>query len=167
MDSIWNACKASIPLKQHKSRLHRPLWETKAVRFAKRERREAEKKYRLFPTEASRVARNRAANRLKQTTRNAVIDFERRIAEDPDIKIFWKYVRSKLRPHAPVGPLWNPSVSKYIDDPKECANLIAESYSRIFTSENQDLPTCTPSTNASLTSMDFYPALLQRHLKNM
>ena len=167
LNSIWCACKASIPLKCYRTHLQRPLWETAAVRAAKRKRREAERNHRFFPTDASRVLRNRTANHLKQTIRNAVIAFEKRIAENSDAKVFWKYVRSKHRFHAPVGPLLNPSNGQYTDDPKECANLIAESYSKIFTIENEILPVVTETTKTSLTTVLFHPALLQRCLKRM
>jgi hypothetical protein len=169
-NSIWNACKASIPLKCHKTRFQRPLWENGDVRAAKKKRRETEKSYKIFKTETSRIARNRAANYLKQAIRNAVIAFERRIAENSNANTFWKYVRSKQRPHPVVGPLWNRHTNEYTDDPKECADLIAKSYSDIFTVESKNLPKSKPissCSNASLTSMDFYPALLQRHLKRM
>ena len=106
--AIWSACGKAVPSVCKVKRKLRPPWETEAVRSARRHRRMAEEDFKRHKSDEARKKRNRAANKLKQTVKGAIIDFEERIAKAADSKHFWRYSRSKLRPHPSVGPLLNP-----------------------------------------------------------
>ena len=166
VDCIWSACIKSVPLTSYKNQ-KRPVWETKMVRDARKHRREAELRYRLHRTNDSRIARNKAANHLKQTVKRAVIDYERSIASCSDPKRFWKYVRTRQRPHSRVGPLYDAKSGTVTHDPKECARLFAEEYSSYFTTDDKNVPILPLQNQAEFTSICFYPALLQTQLKRM
>ena len=107
----------------------------------------AEREYKLHGTEAARKERNQAANKLKQIVKKAIIDFERKISTDADEKQFWKYSRSKLRPHITVGPLCNPHSGDVTDDPEKCVQIFADHYSSLSSIESNQAPT-TDSTNS-------------------
>ena len=165
LNSIWTACVASVPRKR-KKHTGRAIWETAAVRLARKERRSTEREYQRHKSDDNRRKRNKSSNHLKQVIKKAVLEFEQRIATSPDSKVFWKYVHSKQRPHSPVGPLRNPHTNRITDDPKECAELIAECYAGIFTVEDQNVPSPSPLTSTSITTIEFTPAMLRRHLKS-
>ena len=165
LDAIWYACRKAVPLFGVKRKKTRPSWETSAVRSARKRRREAEHAYKIKLTEATRKARNQAANVLKQTVKKAIIEFEKKLASAPDPKQFWKYSRSKLRPHPTVGPLFDPASNDLTDDPEQCAQIFADFYAGIFSTETDQIPFLKDQTRPSLPGIKFYPAFLQRHLK--
>jgi hypothetical protein len=163
---IWSACEASVPVISFK-RQNRLVWETNAVRDARRRRREAEIHHRYYRTEESRLTRNKAANHLKQIVKKAVLHYERSVATSTDPNCFWKYVRRRQKPHPRIGPLYNAKSGSITDDPRECAQLFAEEYSSYFIVDDGNTPTLPSHTHEALTSIIFCPALVQTQLRRM
>ena len=165
-DCIWSSCHKCVPLLPSK-RKRRLAWETSAVRQARKSRRDAEHNHRLKRNEETRIARNRAANHLKQTVRKAVLDYERNIALSEDPKRFWSYVRKIQKPHPKVGPLYDPKYGLLTNEPKRCAELFAEVYASYFTTDDNRTPSVPPATSAEVRTINFRPALVQAQLKRM
>lgn len=68
---------------------------------------------------------------------------------------------SKQKSHSPLDFLCKPHTSQITNEPKEYAELIAESYAGILT-----VPSPSPLKSNSMTSLKFTPAMLLCHLKN-
>jgi len=65
-----------------------PLWETKKVRVARQERNKAKRQYLKLKSSANKQKRRKAAKLLSQVIKEAVLNFESRIARNQDDKAF-------------------------------------------------------------------------------
>jgi len=70
-----------------------PLWETKKIRVARRKNK-AKRQYLKLKSPANKEKRRKAAKLLSQVIKEAVLNFESRIARNQDTKPFSHYVHS-------------------------------------------------------------------------
>lgn len=91
VNPIWTASEASISRKRANKKMNEIL-ETAAVRLTRKDRCNADLKYKQSTWDENSRRRNRSAKHLKHVTKAAVLVYEQRIATNPDTKVFWKYV---------------------------------------------------------------------------
>ena len=142
-----------------------PLWETPQVKQARVNRNKAERSYLANKMFHNKRLRHQASSHLKKMVNNAVKQYETMLAENSDIKPFWHYVKSKSKLSVSVGPLTKNTEGELTENAQECAEVLSESFSSVFTREDtSNIPFAIPKTTDELHGFQFTEELISKHL---
>lgn len=176
VDEVWHEFALSlsqivdlaVPVKNQFSRRNGvPLWETSKVQKLRKVRNKAERTYLGNKTDLNKKHRNNASKQLKQAVNHAVKDFETKLADNIDVKPFWHYVKSKYKNKSIIGPLLKNSNNDLTENAQECAEVLSETFSSVFTKEDtNNIPFAIPKTTDELHGLQFTEELVGRHLAN-
>ena len=154
----------SIPYKKQASTT-RPLWETAAVRFARVYRNRAERMYLACKTVENKKLRNETSQKLRNEIKKAVKNFETKISNNKNVKPFWHYVKSSRKSKPTIGPLVKNTLGNLSNSDKECAQVLSDFFSSVFTDENTtNIPFAVPQTTDELVSLTFSSDLIRECL---
>ena len=87
------------------------------------------------------------------------------MAQNSNPKPFWHYVHSKRKTNSTIGPLIKLSEDGLAEGSQECAQVLSDYFSTVFTAEDLDpIPFAVPKTFDELVDMEFTEELVARNL---
>ena len=116
-------------------------------------------KYRNLMSDRNYDAYKTARNKVKTELRKAKYDYEKDIASKikTDNKLFWSYVRSKMKTKSSLGELETPS-GELTSDSQEKANILNKFFASVFEDEGsenlpdfENRPSTEPLCNTEIT----------------
>ena len=128
------------------------------------------KKYIATRTRYDRENYIRYKNRLRALTRNLRQNFEQNLAYNvkDKPKLFWKYVKSRLKSIQSIPPLLKPDGSK-ASTPIEKANTLNDFFASVFTIEDNDNipPIQSYHVEEALQGVEITPEMVKKKLNEL
>ena len=156
-------CPLQTPPKKKKN-----LYMTQEALRLKNAKNRAWRSFKQDPSIFKRYAYIRKKNRLRSLTRRLRRDFELQLAKKVKgkPKLFWKYVRSRLKTRQTIPSLYDNDITASTDIEK--AELLNDFFVSVFTIEDTDsIPEGVPSTLEKLTNFIITSEMVQNKLKNL
>ena len=90
------------------------------------------------------------------------------LAPNNDVKPFWRYVQSKQKVKVSIGPLIKNSYNNLTENNQECANVLGDKFSSVFTQKDLNFIPFVPSkTQEKVFDKQFTYKLISKHLHNL
>ena len=131
----------NIPHKPRRIDQNKPLWMTSFLSKMIGDKRKAYKRYKLTQTSTDRDSYVNLKRACEREIRKKKRDYEVRISNDAKTnpKLFFSYIRRKKATRENIGPLLN-SDDILVSDNKEMAQVLNQTFSKVFTKENDRIP---------------------------
>ena len=151
-----------VPVKRRKNVRSRPLWLTNEAKRMCATKRRHFKNYLTSKSSQDFAQYKQSEKKCKKMILKAKRNFEKKVANSDDIKIFSKYVKSKTKNKDSVGPLKSGGV--LVSEPDKMCQILNEYFSSVFTTDNGVTHDNYGDKNKG-TSILVYMSLLKKSLK--
>ena len=146
----------------------------KETQNAVKEKNRLSRKFIRTKNQEDRKSYNRARNKVTKLVRKTRKQYERNIAKEAKAnpKRIWKYINSKSKTRSGIGELCKDPLDKKserTDDDSEKANILADFFSSVYTTETDDTIPNLPkrSVDTEWTPTEIKPEEVEKTLMNL
>jgi Reverse transcriptase (RNA-dependent DNA polymerase) len=147
----------------------KPKWLTKDIKHMLNQKRKAWKTLKREGGADNRERYTELSKRLKKSIQNGKRKLEKELAygKDKNKKQFTRYVKSRTRQRAPVGPIALDGGGMATED-KEVAEALNKFFASVFTKEDRTrMPTKIPETDNMLNTVEITEEKVKKKIKNL
>ena len=169
-DELKIIYEENIPESKSMSRKYDTPWINEESKIALVKKRKLWKKYRYNKNPQNKTKYEEARTDANRLVRKAKYEYERTIAINmkEDNKIFWKFIKSKTKTKESIPCILDDEGGINTDD-KTKSELLNTFFQSVFTVEadSQDAPTLNQRSNKKLSTIEFNPEIIQKHLEKL